>query len=101
MVESAGTKAAFVALRPLTGRTHQLRVHMQTLGTPIIGDGKYGGARAKVEGLAPKLHLFCRAMTFPSGGRRVTVEAPLASHMAKAWGFLSLPDDPDLDWPEE
>ena len=103
VVEAAGTKAAFVALRPLTGRTHQLRVHMQTLGTPIIGDGKYGGARAKVEGMAPKLHLFCRAMTFPTGpggSKRVTVEAPLTGHMAKAWAFLSLPDEPSLEWPE-
>ena len=100
VVESAGTKAAFVALRPLTGRTHQLRVHMQALGTPIIGDGKYGGARAKAPGLAPRLHLFCRTMTFPSGGRRVAVEAPLTGHMTEAWRFLSLPDEPDLEWPE-
>ena len=46
LIEPAGVRMALVALQPRTGRTHQLRVHMAHEGHPIIGDGKYGGARA-------------------------------------------------------
>ena len=43
VIERAGNRAAWVELQPLTGRTHQLRVHMAAIGHPIVGDGKYGG----------------------------------------------------------
>jgi len=46
VVEEASKRAAWVALRPITGRTHQLRVHCAAMGNPILGDGKYGGSDA-------------------------------------------------------
>ncbi len=62
VLERLGKRLAWLELLPLTGRTHQLRVHMQAIGHPIIGDGKYGGQEAFVEGmdLARKMHLHAR-----------------------------------------
>lgn len=93
---------AFVAMRPVTGRTHQLRVHAAAIGFPIVGDGKYGGAGARIEGVSPKLHLFCRAMTFshPETGRRMTLEAPLTGHMKETWKFFSFDAHAGCEWPE-
>ncbi len=84
---TAGGEYAWVALAPVTGRTHQLRAHMAHLGTPIVGDFKYGGERAKGMGeLADTLHLHARSIdiTHPEGGR-LKVTAPLPPHMQKAW----------------
>jgi 23S rRNA pseudouridine955/2504/2580 synthase len=92
-VERLGGKLTWVALFPVTGRTHQLRVHMAEAGTPILGDGKYGGAEAVVqgEGVSRKLHLHARAIRIPGAdGRPVEVIAPLADHMARSWTFFGL-----------
>jgi 23S rRNA pseudouridine955/2504/2580 synthase len=101
VVEEAGT-VSFLALRPRTGRTHQLRVHCAALGTPIVGDGKYGGAKARIEGVAPTLHLFCRSMTFPhpAAGRTMTLSSPLSGPMLETWKFFDFPVDAEVDWPE-
>jgi len=101
IVEEAGT-VSFLALRPRTGRTHQLRVHCAAIGAPIVGDGKYGGERSRVEGVAPKLHLFCREMSFPhpATGKRMTLTAPLGGHMLETWKFFDFPLDAAVDWPE-
>ncbi len=103
VVETMGTRAAFVALRPETGRTHQLRVHLQALRTPIVGDRKYGGERAMLEGVAPKMHLFCQGMVVPLPGRRrpLVVTAPLTGHMADSWAFFHFEAPTDLQWPEK
>jgi 23S rRNA pseudouridine955/2504/2580 synthase len=85
-----------VAARPITGRTHQIRVHLASLGTPIVGDFKYGGAESRGKGdIADKLHLHARSIDIgrPDGGR-LQVTAPLAPHMVKSWKLLGFdPDD--------
>ena len=59
VIERAGTRVAWLALEPITGRTHQLRVHCNLIGSPILGDGKYGGSRAFLENFPNRklLHL--------------------------------------------
>jgi 23S rRNA pseudouridine955/2504/2580 synthase len=90
-------------MRPVTGRTHQLRVHAAAVGCPIIGDGKYGGALAQLEGVSPKMHLFCRSMTFPhpKTGRKMTLTAPLTGHMLETWKFFAFDENARSEWPDD
>jgi len=100
-LDHAGRKLAWLELSPITGRTHQLRVHCVALGTPIVGDLKYhepdqNGARsALVAGLSDKLHLHARALDLPHpAGGRLQVEAELPLHMRetfKTLGFEARP----------
>ena len=85
-----GRIAAWLALSPITGRTHQLRVHCAEAGFPILGDGKYGGRGAFRDGLSNALHLHARAIDFPhpETGHRVVIEAPLPAHMVASFGAL-------------
>lgn len=87
IVDQAGQRVAWLSLNPLTGRTHQLRVHCTALGTPIVGDGKYGGKAAFIAGFASKLHLHARSVTFPHPvtGERLDITAPLSGHCADSW----------------
>ena len=92
VIERAGNRAAFVALQPYTGRTHQLRVHMAAIGHPIVGDGKYGGADAFLTGgISRKLHLHARRLRLPHpDGKQLDVTADLPEHFAnslEALGF--------------
>lgn len=82
-------RASWVELWPHTGRTHQLRAHMAAIGTPIIGDQKYGGPESKLPGISPKLHLHAAqiALRLPSG-KQVTIAAPLPEHMAQTWALF-------------
>lgn len=58
IVDSVGNKFSLIEASPVTGRTHQIRVHMEYIGTPIIGDDKYyGQERRNLENFANKLHL--------------------------------------------
>src|SRR5262249_7573360 len=72
VVEPAGRQVAWLALMPITGRTHQLRAHCVAMGTPILGDGKYGGRGAFLAGvdLPRQLHLHARSISLarPGGG---------------------------------
>ncbi len=98
VVETASSRAAWLALRPLTGRTHQLRVHCAAMGTPILGDGKYGGPDAFITGVPGGASLMLHArdieMPHPSGDR-LRVVAPLPDSMTETWKFLGF--DPDTD----
>lgn len=91
VVDEAHQKAAWLEMMPLTGRTHQLRVHAAFMRHPIIGDGKYGREAAYAEYLkyGKDLHLHARAikMPHPSGGV-LEVYAPLAEKMADSFDFL-------------
>lgn len=86
----AGQEFAWVAARPVTGRTHQIRVHLASLGNPIVGDFKYGGTDAKGKGaIVDKLHLHARSIDIPRpDGGRLQVTAPLSPHMVKSWELL-------------
>jgi 23S rRNA pseudouridine955/2504/2580 synthase len=96
VVQSHGRVATWLVLLPLTGRTHQLRVHCAALGTPIVGDGKYGGREAFPEALARRapatktLQLLARelALPDPEAGTTLRVTAPLPPHMAATWQAL-------------
>jgi len=95
-LEHFGKRAAWLAMMPLTGRMHQLRVHAAEMGTPIVGDGKYGGDRGLVTGaISRKLHLHARAIEIPHPkGGHLRVVAPLPDHMRATWKLFELdPDD--------
>jgi len=81
-VSRAGHRAAWLALRPFTGRTHQLRAHMSAIGCPILGDPKYGDeASTDVSGpLKLQLHARRIELDHPGGGKLI-VEAPLSPEM--------------------
>lgn len=84
-------RAAWLEMEPRTGRTHQLRAHCALIGTPILGDGKYGGADAFLsgQGVSRKLHLHARAIRVPhpvSG--TLEIAAPLPEHLANTFTFF-------------
>ena len=89
-IDYAKRRAAWVELRPVTGRTHQLRVHCaEALACPILGDGKYGGSGAHMEGLGSELHLHARSLVLPhpvSG--TLEIAAPLPAHMKETFKFF-------------
>jgi 23S rRNA pseudouridine955/2504/2580 synthase len=99
---TASQEFAWVAAKPVTGRTHQIRVHLASKGTPIVGDFKYGGTEARPRGeIEDKLHLHARSIDIahPDGGR-LTVTAPLPSHMLKTWSLLGFdPNSTDDPFP--
>ena len=101
IVDRVGRKAvAWLAMEPVTGRTHQLRAHALAMETPILGDGKYGGAEAfpdlpvKIRML--QLHARRIVIKHPSGGV-IDVVAPLPPHMAETWKALGFTKDQSAD----
>jgi 23S rRNA pseudouridine955/2504/2580 synthase len=85
-------------LEPLTGRTHQLRVHCATFGFPILGDGKYGGkeAQLKIGKSRPTLHLHAKSLTIPTlSGQYLNIVAPLPKHMLETFKILGFSDEND------
>jgi 23S rRNA pseudouridine955/2504/2580 synthase len=100
-----GTRLSWMALEPVTGRTHQLRAHMAEIGHPILGDGKYGGGETENLGdgwgagaggdLSKKLHLHARSLTVehPILKTEMTFVAPLPEHMARTWKLLDWKED--------
>jgi 23S rRNA pseudouridine955/2504/2580 synthase len=83
-------KFAWVSLKPVTGRQHQLRAHMDILGTPILGDQKYGSvADLPMDGVERKLHLHARRLTLKDAKLgEIDVTAPLSPHMAMTFELL-------------
>ncbi len=101
----AGPRAAFLALRPLTGRTHQLRAHMSLMETAILGDPKYRTERETPQGLPDALMLHARALALPhpSGKGTLRLQAEPPAHMVEAFDALGIDpreadEDPFAGW---
>jgi 23S rRNA pseudouridine955/2504/2580 synthase len=94
VIDKAPPVAAWVSLKPVTGRQHQLRAHMAHIGTPILGDNKYGGDLDLPEGVADRLHLHARRIIFPHPrGGTVDVSAPLPAHMRDTFALFGFDAD--------
>jgi 23S rRNA pseudouridine955/2504/2580 synthase len=115
VVDKVTPRLAWLSMRPVTGRTHQLRAHCEAIGHPIIGDPKYNRKapndparadplRAVPPGLEPKLHLLARRLVLPHPRKGVIdVTAPLPEHMKKSFamfGFDVNERDPIEDAPD-
>lgn len=103
VVENARKMAAFVALWPLTGRTHQLRVHLAHLNTPIYGDPLYMTAEQEallpVPDLGKGLHLHARRLIIPHPRRGIIdVTAPLGPTMRQSWKWFGFDEKADVDF---
>ncbi len=114
-VDTFAPRAAWLSMKPITGRTHQLRAHAEAIGHPIIGDPKYGlrpksdprrndPLRAIPENVEKKLHLLARRLVLPHPrGGVLDVTAPLPEHMRKSFdlfGFDAKQYDPIEAAPE-
>ena len=89
VVGKAPPVAAWVSLKPVTGRQHQLRAHMAHIGTPIMGDEKYGGLDDMPDGMDRKLHLHARRIIFPHPREgTIDITAPLPDHMLKSFALF-------------
>jgi 23S rRNA pseudouridine955/2504/2580 synthase len=107
VVETAAQQLAWLSLKPVTGRTHQLRAHMAHISHPIVGDPKYFNKENwhLPGGMQEKLHLLARRISVPHPrGGVVDVSAPLPPHMQQSWnllGFDAKRYDPIDEAPEE
>ncbi len=94
VIDRVANRAAWVSLKPVTGRQHQLRAHMAMIGHPIIGDNKYeGGITQIMEALETKLHLHARRLVLPHprvGRPQIDVTAPLPAHMLRSFEIIGL-----------
>jgi len=108
VIDTAAQKLAWVSLKPVTGRTHQLRAHTAHIGHPIIGDPKYFDIEnwELPGGIQNKLHLLARRIVIahPRTGKPIDVTAPLPPHIQQSFnllGFDASRYDPIVDAPEE
>ena len=94
VVETAAQKLAWLSMKPVTGRTHQLRAHAKHMGHPIVGDPLYFDIEnwALPGGIQNRLHLLARRIVIPHPrtGKPVDVTAPLPPHMQQSWNLLGL-----------
>ncbi len=96
-IARAGKVAAWLGLQPLSGRTHQLRVHGALIGCPILGDRKYGGPAAQPTGAPEGLMLHARELRLPHpNGRPLQMVAPLSEPMLAGFRWLGFEPDPSL-----
>lgn len=88
VVAEAGQKASWIAMQPVTGRTHQLRVHAALIGHAIVGDKKYTSHRPIPDNLSGKLHLHARRLELPLDGKPLILEADPPPHLVKTFDAL-------------
>jgi 23S rRNA pseudouridine955/2504/2580 synthase len=108
VVDTAAQKLAWLSLKPVTGRTHQLRAHAAHIGHPIVGDPKYFDIEnwQLPGGLQHRLHLLARRIVIPHPrtGKPIDVTAPLPPHMQQSFNLLGFETDrydPIVDAPED
>jgi len=108
VIDTAAQKLAWLSLKPVTGRTHQLRAHTAHIGHPIVGDPKYFDIEnwELPGGIQNKLHLLARRIVIahPRTGKPIDVTAPLPPHMQQSFnllGFDTSQYDPIVEAPEE
>lgn len=92
VLDNAAKKYALLETKPLTGRTHQIRVHLETMGTPILGDSKYFGAeRLRLSEVADKLYLHAYKIDLSViYNKKMIITAKLPKHFAAACKFFGL-----------
>ncbi|MGC2049979.1 MAG: RluA family pseudouridine synthase, partial [Methylovirgula sp.] len=97
VVDKVPGRLAWLSMKPITGRTHQLRAHAEAIGHPIVGDPKYAGKEEGRQapqipaGMERKLHLLARRIVLPHPrGGTLDVTAPLPPHMEQSWNLLGL-----------
>ena len=91
VVSRASNKVSWLALQPITGRKHQLRVHCASEGVPILGDGKYGGKTAFIKDLpdVKNIHLLARSISLEMKDKKpLKIVAPLPSHMKETFDYF-------------
>lgn len=98
VASSAGTRAAWVVMRPLSGRKHQLRLHMHLLDTPLAFDPKYTTDREELGGLSPQLHLHAKSLILPHpDGHTIALHAALSPHMQNAFDLFGFDENMPLE----
>lgn len=92
VLDTAGEKFTLLTAEPLTGRTHQIRAHMECAGCPILGDSKYfGQTRKRFPELSSKLHLHAYKIDLsPVYNKKLVVKAPLPDYFKNDINFLGL-----------
>lgn len=103
-MERAESQIAFVAMWPITGRTHQLRVHMAHIGAPLLGDRLYGKPMPDgmpADDIGKGLHLHARRLIIPHPRKGIIdVSAPLGPEMRKTWNWFGFDAKADADFSE-
>ena len=107
VIDTAARQLAWLSLKPVTGRTHQLRAHMAHIGHPIVGDAKYFSKEnwQLPGGMQDRLHLLARRIVVPHPrGGTIDITAPLPPHMRQSWNLIGFDADryhPIVEAPEE